>query len=60
MERNVRIHEIGVVATPAITPAVPKQTAVERFGILPGVLTTSSGASPVALSIVSDRKYFEL
>ena len=50
---------MGVVATPAITPAVVKQATVERLGILPGVLTTSKGASPVAFSIVSERKYFE-
>lgn len=49
---------MGVVAMPDIAPAVVKQSIVERVGLLPGVLTTVKGATPVVFSKKAESLYF--
>lgn len=51
------IHARGVAASPATIPAIVKQDTVERVGRLPGVLYSTNGASPVILSMASERAY---
>lgn len=46
-----------MAASPATIPAIVKQVTVENVGRLPGVLYSTSGASPVVLSKASEIAY---
>ena len=46
------------MSEPAVQPAAAKQAIVAKVGVLPGLLTTTSGSSPpVARPMASEKLY---
>lgn len=51
-------HAIAVMIAPVVAPAAAKHVTVPSVGVLPGLLTTTSGSSPpVACPMTEENLY---